>query len=226
VREIINWNEIAGSVIGLTPREAVQRQKTLVPLVREEPLQQEPGLVAGVDVSIKDGRAIAAVVVVRLSDMATVAESHWNGPAVFPYVPGLLSFREIPAIVPALERLETWPDVFMLDGHGRAHPRRFGLACHLGVLLGMPAFGVGKSLLVGRFEDPGLQRGDTAAITHGDDIIGWAVRTRTGVSPVFVSSGHLMSQEDCIRLTLRAGTKYRLPEPTRRAHALSRTIVH
>jgi deoxyribonuclease V len=226
LRGNVDWNELAGSVIGLTPREAVLRQKELVSFVREEPLQQEPGLVAGVDVSIRNGRATAAVVVVRLSDMATIAESHWNGPAVFPYVPGLLSFREIPAIVPALERLEAWPDVFMLDGHGRAHPRRFGLACHLGVLLEMPAFGVGKSLLVGRFEDPGLQRGDTAPIIHGDDIIGSAVRTRKGVSPVFVSSGHLMSQEDCIRVTLRSGTKFRLPEPTRRAHALSRAIVH
>jgi deoxyribonuclease V len=136
-------------------------------------------------------------------------------PCKFPYVPGLLSFREAPALLEVLAQLDPVPDVVFCDGQGRAHPRRLGLACHVGLLSGLPTVGVAKSLLCGGYREPGRTRGNSTRLTHRGETVGRVVRTRTGVRPVFVSVGHLATLHDAVRLTLRYTNGFRLPEPTR-----------
>ena len=204
----------------VTPREAVEVQRRLEARVRETPLGAVR-TVGGLDVSVRGDRVRAAAVVLDAETLAVVDQAIWEGPVVFPYVPGLLSFREIPALLPALERLEALPDVLVLDAHGRAHPRRFGLACHLGVLLDRPAIGVAKSLFVGTFADLGLEKGDTAPLVHRGETVGMAVRTRAHVKPVFVSAGHRCTLADAVALALRTTGRFKIPEPTRLAHLLS-----
>jgi deoxyribonuclease V len=138
----------------------------------------------------------------------------------FPYIPGLLSFREAPVCIEAVEKLKTEPDVFIIDGQGIAHPRRFGLAAHLGLFFDKPTIGCAKSRLTGMFEEPPPEKGGHTLLKHKDEIIGAVLRTRTNVKPVFVSVGNKCLLEDAIRITLACTTKYRLPEPTRRAHQL------
>lgn len=206
----------------LTPREAVAVQRELAEHVREVPLPHPPRTVAGLDVSIRGDVAQVAIAVLDAQTLGLVEESVLRGPVTFPYVPGLLSFREIPMILPALERLSALPDVLMLDGQGRAHPRRMGLACHLGVLLDRPALGVAKSVLVGRFGDLAPDKGAHVPMHHRDEIVGEAVRTRANVSPVYVSVGHRITLAEAVSLTLATSGRYRIPEPTRQAHLLSR----
>ncbi|WP_448192806.1 deoxyribonuclease V [Azospirillum sp. sgz301742] len=141
---------------------------------------------------------------------------------VFPYVPGLLSFREVPAMAAALALLPEPPDLVLVDGQGIAHPRRFGLACHLGVVTGLPTIGVAKSRLIGRYEEPGRERGSSSPLWHRREIVGVALRTRDGTNPLFVSAGHRVSLQTCVDLVLRVTPKWRLPEPIRLADALSR----
>ena len=204
----------------ITPTDAVAVQRGLEPLVRETPLGHVR-TVAGLDVSVREDRVRAAVVVLDAETLHVVDQAIWDGPVAFPYVPGLLSFREIPALLPALDRLQALPDVLMLDAHGRAHPRRFGLACHLGVLLDRPALGVAKSVYVGSYDDLGEEKGSTAPLVHRGETVGMAVRTRARVLPVFVSAGHRITLEDAVGLTLRTTGRFKLPEPTRLAHRLS-----
>ena len=207
----------------LTPPAAVALQRELAPLVREAPLDLAAvRTVAGLDVSVRDDRVRAAVVVYDVRERAVVDRAVWEGPTPFPYVPGLLSFREVPAILPALEQLAALPDVYMLDAQGRAHPRRFGLACHLGVLLDAPALGVAKSILVGRVEgDLGAAKGSGAPLVHRGETVGQALRTREGVKPVYVSVGHRTTLRDAARLTLALAERWKLPQPTHLAHRLS-----
>ncbi|MEL6614622.1 MAG: endonuclease V [Bacteroidota bacterium] len=206
----------------VSPREAVQIQRDLAPRVREVPLAQEAvRAVAGLDVSVRDDRVRAAIVVMDVDAMEVVDQAIWEGPTPFPYVPGLLSFREVPAILPALEDLSAMPDVLMLDAHGRAHPRRFGLACHLGVLLDRPALGVAKTLLVGRHGPLAEIKGSTADLVHKQEIVGKVVRTRERVKPVYVSVGHRITLPDAVALTDRLATRFKLPMPTHLAHRLS-----
>ena len=141
-------------------------------------------------------------------------------PTRFPYVPGLLSFREAPALAAVFRKLRSEPDAFMFDGQGYAHPRRFGLACHMGVLLDRPAFGCAKSVLVGDFDLLGKAQWSTAPLIHDGEQVGFAVRTRPGVQPVFLSVGHRMSLRSAVALPRMCTTRYRIPEPTRRADAL------
>ncbi|MEM6326857.1 MAG: endonuclease V [Bacteroidota bacterium] len=204
----------------VSPTEAVEVQRRLAPLVREAPLP-DVRTVAGLDVSVRDDRVRAAAVVYDVSTRSVVDHAIWEGPASFPYVPGLLSFRELPALVSVLERLREPPGVYMLDAHGRAHPRRFGLACHLGVLLDAPALGVAKSLLVGRHGPLAEPKGSTSDLTHRGEIVGCAVRTREGVKPVYVSVGHRLTLPDAVRLTLHLAERWKLPQPTHLAHRLS-----
>jgi len=206
----------------VTPREAVAIQRDLAEHVRFEPLSSSIETVAGVDVSVRGDRVRTAIVVLRMNDFDVVDHVTWEGPVAFPYVPGLLSFREMPAVLPALDRLSTEPDVFILDAQGYAHPRRFGLACHLGVLLDRPAIGVAKTRLVGRHDAPGPEKGDRAPLVHNDETIGSVVRTRERVNPVFVSVGHRATLDDAVDLTLRCATRYKLPMPTHLAHRLSK----
>jgi deoxyribonuclease V len=206
----------------VSPREAIQIQRSLAELVREEPLTKLVETVAGVDVSVRGDRAQAAIVVLKLPEFEVIDRALWQCDVPFPYVPGLLSFREMPAILPALEKLRVWPDVFMTDSQGRAHPRRFGLACHLGVILDHPAVGVAKSLLVGHYDNLAEDAGASVPLVHKGETIGVALRTRARVNPVFVSVGHQMTLEDAVALTLRCTTKYKIPEPTRHAHNYSK----
>ena len=206
----------------VSPTEAVEIQRQLAPLVREEPLDFEAvRTVAGLDVSVREDRVRAAVVVYDVRAQEVVDQAIWEGPVAFPYVPGLLSFREVPAILPALEKLRQLPDVYMLDAQGRAHPRRFGLACHLGVLLEAPALGVAKSILVGRHAPLAEAKGSAEPLVHKGETVGLALRTREGVHPVYVSVGHRITLRDAGRLALRLAVKYKLPQPTHLAHRLS-----
>ena len=206
----------------VSPGEAVAIQRELAAHVREEPLGKEVETVAGLDVSIRGDLVQAAVSVLRLPELEIVDEAVWRDEVRFPYVPGLLSFREMPAVLPALASLSIRPDVFMTDSQGRAHPRRFGLACHLGVLLDWPALGVAKSRLTGRYEEPEAEKGARAPLRHRGETVGTVLRTRTGVNPVYVSVGHRMTLDEAVGLTLACTSRYKLPEPTRLAHHLSR----
>jgi deoxyribonuclease V len=207
----------------VSPAEAVAIQRELESFVREEPLPEPVKTVAGIDVSIRGNEAQAAVVVLQLPELSIIDRALWRGPVTFPYVPGLLSFREVPAILPALAQLTVRPDVLITDSQGRAHPRRFGLACHLGVLLDHSAAGVAKSLLVGRYQDLGLEKGALAPLLHRGEIVGAALRTRDSVQPVYVSAGHRITLDDAVRLALACTTRYKIPEPTRLAHVYSKS---
>ena len=174
-------------------------------------------LVAGVDVGFEQGGALAraAVAVLRLADLAPVDQAIARRPTAFPYVPGLLSFREIPAVLDALAALRTRPQLLVCDGQGLAHPRRFGLACHLGWILDVPCIGVAKSRLLGSFNPPAQRRGAAAPLVDADEVVGAALRSRVGVKPVFVSIGHR------IALSMACIGRYRVPETTRHAHRLA-----
>lgn len=205
----------------LSPADALEEQRRVAALVRETPLAAPPRLIAGTDVSFRGDVAHAVVTVLDAETLETVETATYTGETPFPYIPGLFSFREIPVLLPAFERLRVRPDVVMCDGQGRAHPRRVGLACHLGVVLDVPAFGVAKSLLVGRYEALGEAKGSTAPLVHRKETVGVALRTRERILPVFVSTGHRITLDEAIALTMQTTTRFKIPEPTRRAHAVS-----
>lgn len=203
----------------VTPREAAELQARLRDrVVRSGSLRART--VAGVDVSEKDGTARAAVVVLR--HLEPVEEAVAEMPIAFPYVPGLLSFRELPPILEAWKNLRTKPDVVIVDGQGYAHPRRFGLACHLGVLLDLPAIGCAKSRLVGEHAVPPPERGAWTPLVDEGEVIGAALRTQPGRNVVYVSIGHRVTLQSAIRVVLECAPRYRLPEPQRLADRLSR----
>lgn len=179
--------------------------------------------VAGVDIGFEDGGRTtrAAVAVLDFPGLSPVDEVIVRRPTAFPYVPGLLSFRELPAALDAFAALGATPDLILCDAQGFAHPRRFGLACHLGWLLDTPCIGVAKSRLIGTFAPPAEERGAWSPLIDGEEVIGAAVRTRAGVRPVFVSIGHAVGLESAIRLTLACTPRYRLPATTRHAHRLA-----
>lgn len=179
--------------------------------------------VAGLDVGPEgDGRVMrAAVAVLSFPDLKTADQVVARRPASFPYIPGLLSFREIPALLDALARLGALPDLLLCDGQGLAHPRRFGFACHLGVLTGIPSIGVAKSLLVGEHAPLPQARGSWRPLVHKGEVVGAALRTRADVAPVYVSIGHKVSLATAIDYVLACAPKYRLPETTRAAHRLA-----
>jgi deoxyribonuclease V len=179
--------------------------------------------VAGVDVGFEDQGKItrAAVVVLRLDDLSLIEQVIARQPTRFPYIPGLLSFRECPAILAALEKLTVLPDLLLCDGQGIAHPRRFGIACHLGVLTNLPSIGVGKSRLVGKHGPVPDTRGDWTPLVDRRETVGAVLRTRTGVSPIFVSPGHRISLPTAIDYVMACTTRYRLPETTRAADKLA-----
>jgi deoxyribonuclease V len=179
-----------------------------------------PGLIAGVDVSVnRFARAgSAAVVVLRYPAMEIVETALTAEPIEFPYVPGLLTFREAPLILAAFEKLAVTPDLVMVDGQGIAHPRRIGLASHLGLCLGIPAIGCAKSRLIGQYEEPGSGAGSCSELKDNGEVIGAVVRTRSDVKPVYVSIGHLIDLSSAVQCVLACCRGYRLPEPTRRAH--------
>lgn len=210
----------------VSPERARRIQCNLGEHVIIEPLRPSPEVVAGVDVSVRDGRSRAAVVILALPDLQPLEAVTATRPTEFPYVPGLLAFREGPVTLDALEKLSSSPDILIFDAHGYAHPLHFGLATHLGVLLDKPSVGCAKSRLCGHYEEPEEHRGSWSPLYGGaererDEVIGAVVRTRDGVNPVFVSVGHRVDLESAIALVLTCARPYRLPETTRWAHRVA-----
>ncbi|MFD8736258.1 endonuclease V [Streptomyces sp. NPDC059618] len=185
------------------------------------------GRVTGVDVAYDDERDVvaAAAVVLDAATREVVAEATAVGPVSFPYVPGLLAFREIPAVLAALDALPCPPGLVVCDGYGLAHPRRFGLAAHLGVLTGLPTIGVAKNPFTFSYEEPGARRGSASPLLAGSEEVGRALRTQDGIKPVFVSVGHRVGLDNACAHTLALTPRYRLPETTRRADALCRAAL-
>ena len=229
----------------LSYSQAVDLQKRLACKVQFTPLKKTPKLIAGLDCALsKDSQRIVATAVVlraqnvikglwprcfdfakqnggvKLPDFELIETATASQKVTFPYIPGLLSFREAPACIAAVEKLKAEPDVFIICGQGIAHPRRLGLAAHLGLFFDKPTIGCAKSRLTGYFEEPPLEKGAYSLLKDKDEAIGAVVRTRTNVKPVFISVGNKCRLDDAIKITLDCTTKYRLPEPTRLAHQL------
>ncbi len=207
----------------LTPARARHIQNVLAPRVDLAGAPTRVDRVVGVDTAFRDGGRVtlAAACVLAFPGFKCIETAIATAPTRFPYVPGLLAFRELPAVVPALERLRSSVDVIVCDGHGVAHPRRFGLGCHIGLLTGVPTLGVAKSRYVGTHDLPGRGRGDWRWLYHRGEAVASVLRSRTGVRPVFVSPGHRMDQARARELALRLAPRYRLPEPTRAADWLA-----
>ena len=225
IKKLHNWN--------LPYSEAIVLQKSLSEKVQLVELKDKPQTIAGIDCALsRDKQRIIAVAIVL--ELQTPQKSLWGsaeypifevietanaiGKLTFPYIPGLLSFRESPVCITAVEKLKTEPDAFLIDGQGVAHPRRLGLASHLGLFFDKPTIGCAKSRLTGTYEEPASEKGEFSQLKDGDETIGAVVRTRTNVKPVFVSVGNKCLLEDAIKITLVCTTKYRIPEPTRLAH--------
>lgn len=208
----------------VTPARARELQRELAARVdRHDPPGFAPQRVAGVDVGFEDGGATtrAAVVVLDIDTLQPLDCAIARRPTHFPYVPGLLSFREIPAVLDALALLQTLPDVLLCDGQGIAHPRRLGIAAHLGVLTGLPSLGVAKSLLTGSHGEVPEQPGQWTPLLDRGETIGAVLRTRAGCKPVYISGGHRISLATAVALVLRCTTRYRLPETTRWADGIA-----
>ncbi len=202
-----------------SPQQAVALQREMRGLVQVTPLPGPARFLAGVDAAFSrcGTTCYAAAVLWDLETGSVIETTHGSAPVTMPYIPGLLSFREAPALLAALSRLERQPDVLLCDGQGIAHPRRFGIACHIGLVTGLPALGCAKSRLVGRHRTPGPRRGSRAALMDASERIGTVLRTRDGVKPLYVSVGSGLTLPEAERLALRSATRYRLPEPTRLA---------
>jgi deoxyribonuclease V len=232
-RELHRWD--------LKPAEAIALQEELRRQIKIQPLDRKIKLIAGCDVSFDKNSDIvyAGVLIVSLPDMRVVDKATAVVKINFPYIPGLLSFRETPALLRAWEKLSTAPDAVMLDGQGLAHPRRFGIACHFGLITELITLGCAKTVLVGRYKEPGQKAGSHSPLVDRDEVVGAALRTKDGSEPVFVSVGHMIDLSGAIDLTLRCvrgylpdaspslfdlaptgKPKYRIPEPTRLAHIM------
>ncbi len=225
IKKLHNWN--------LSYAEAMALQKKLGQTVQFIKLKTEPKTIAGIDCALsKDGQnIIASAIVLRIHtakkglwepisqpDFEIIEKTTASEKLTLPYIPGLLSFRESPACLAAVEKLKTEPDLFMIDGQGLAHPRRLGLASHLGLFFDKPTIGCAKSRLTGTFNEPPPDKGAHSPLKDKEEIIGAVVRTRANVKPLFISVGNKCTLEDAIKITLDCTTKYRLPEPTRLAH--------
>jgi len=205
----------------VSPEEAMAIQQELRGRVSTERGFDEVHTVAGVDVGFKEDVARAAVVVLSYPGLEPLAQSVAEVTVRFPYIPGLLAFREAPAVLAALEKLTTDPDLFIFDAQGLAHPRRMGLATHIGVLVDRPSIGCAKSRLCGDHAEPAAEAGSYTYLYDGDEVIGAVVRTRTGVAPLYVSIGHKIDLETAIEFVLQCCRGYRLPETTRYAHRVA-----
>lgn len=205
----------------LSPQEAFAQQNELASRVEREPRLGPVRRVAGVDVSVRNDVSRAAVVVLDFKGMTPLDYAIATRPVSFPYIPGLLAFREGPVVLDALERLATTPDLLIFDGQGLAHPRRLGIASHIGLLVDMPAVGCAKSRLCGQHDEPGQEPGSYAPLLDRGELVGAVLRTRQGVKPVYVSIGHRVDLETSIKYVLACCRGYRLPETTRWAHRVA-----
>jgi deoxyribonuclease V len=208
-----------------TPEDAEEIQDRLKPLMIESPGPQKLTTVAGLDVAYADDRLAAAVVVLDATTFEVLAEATAVDEPTFPYIPGLFAFRELPALVAALRKIELVPDLLVCDGHGLAHPRGFGLACHLGILTGLPTIGVGKTHLIGSYAPVGSTRGSYSPLLYENRTVGRVVRTQEDVKPVYVSVGHRIDLDTATRHLLDLTPRYRLPETTRQSDQLSRRAL-
>jgi deoxyribonuclease V len=218
IKKLHNWN--------LSYSRAIALQKQLSEKVQLIELKNQLKTIAGIDCAFSRDkkRIIACVVLLKLPGFEPIETENAVQKLTFPYIPGLLSFREAPACIAAVEKLKNEPDAFIIDGQGIAHPRRFGLACHLGLFFDKPTVGCAKSRLTGSFEEPAPEKGSYSLLKDGGEVIGAVVRTRTNIEPVFVSVGNKCSLKNAIEITLDCTTKYRIPEPTRLAHQLVSTL--
>jgi deoxyribonuclease V len=205
----------------VSPAEAMAIQQRLRDKVSQESDFAQVRTVAGVDVSVKDDIAKAAVVVLDYPDLTPIDQSTAEQPVPFPYIPGLLAFREGPVVLRALEKLVTEPDLFIFDAQGLAHPRRMGLATHIGLIIDRPSIGCAKSRLCGTHHEPGPERSAYTYLRDGNEIIGAVVRSRSEVQPVYISIGHKIDLETAINYVLNCCRGYRLPETTRWAHRVA-----
>ncbi|MDH3975893.1 MAG: deoxyribonuclease V [Deltaproteobacteria bacterium] len=214
IPEIPSWN--------VSTAEAVEIQKALSKRVLLKPLAKAVHRVAGIDVSYDRGsdHFHSAIVVFSFPEMEPVEMVTASSRVTFPYIPGFLSFREGPVVMEAFKKLIKKPHLLIFDGQGIAHPRRLGIASHLGVLLGIPSIGCAKSRLCGEYNEPGSEKGDSSPLKIGNDELGLVLRSKRGVKPLFVSPGHLIDVKGSKAMVLAATGKYRLPEPTRQAHLL------
>ncbi len=208
----------------LDPKAAIALQRELAPqLISDAPIALHCiTSVAGVDVSVRRKQSRAAAVVMSYPQLDTIEIARAERETSFPYIPGLLAFREGPVILDALRQLRCEPDAFIFDGMGQIHPRKMGIAAHLGLWLQRPTVGCGKTHFIGEFVEPATEKGSSSALNHRDEQIGAVLRTRAGVKPVYVSVGHRADLASAIQLTLSATTRYRLPEPVRAAHNAAR----
>ncbi|MGD2269668.1 MAG: deoxyribonuclease V [Desulfobacterales bacterium] len=204
-----------------SPSDAIALQKRLAAKVIRKSTLKLPATVAGVDTGYSNGMARAAVVNLKYPSLEPAGHAVSSGRVDFPYIPGLLSLREGPVILEALAKLTPAPDLLIVDGHGIAHPRRFGLACHIGLLADIPSIGCAKTKLLGAYDELGPERGSFSYLIDQGEIIGAVLRTRSNVKPVFVSIGHKVNLKECIEFVLNCCRGYRLPETTRRADRLS-----
>lgn len=214
IRSLHAWNP--------TPKEAVRIQESLSHRIVLGPLACTVRLVAGIDVSFskKTKTGWAGIVVFTYPELQTIEKKWSAGKVEFPYIPGLLSFREIPLILKALKGLKTDPDLFLCDGQGIAHPRGMGLASHLGLLIDKPTIGCAKKRLVGEYGEIYEQKGAISPLHYKGREVGAVVRTRAGVKPVFISPGYKVGVEEAVGTILQCAQRYRIPEPLRRAHTL------
>lgn len=203
----------------LTPRQAIRLQERLRDRVEFTDRLERVRYVAGADMAFdpETEMAFGGVIVYHFPELEEVERRVARRRLRFPYVPGLLSFREAPILLAAFARLQTEPDVILVDGHGRAHPRGFGLACHLGVLFDKPAIGCAKSLLVGEHAAPGSRAGSTSPLSFQGKKVGMVLRTRAGVRPIYVTQGHAVSLKTAVALVRKCCDGFRIPKPTREA---------
>ncbi|MEW8406078.1 MAG: deoxyribonuclease V [Candidatus Thiodiazotropha taylori] len=207
----------------LTPKDAIALQKQLSSQVIQVDQMSHPQRIAGVDVGFEAAGKVtrAAIAILEFPSLQLVEQAIARVPTRFPYIPGLLSFREVPAILQAIEKLSGPPDLLLCDGQGLAHPRRFGLACHLGLLTDIPSIGVAKTRLIGTHEALSQKKGSWLPLIDREEVIGAVVRSRSGVKPIYVSIGHRISLSSAVNYVLAATTHYKLPETTRAAHHLA-----
>lgn len=208
----------------LSPQQAIELQKQFAyEVITEDKFDAPVKTVAGIDLGydMKTNKSRAVVVVLKFPELELIESAEAIMPIQFPYVPGLLSFRETPVAIKALEKLQNAPDLILCDGQGIAHPRRFGIACHIGLITGVPSIGVAKSLLVGKYGALGEERGSSAPLVHRSREVGVVLRTKNKVQPLYVSVGHKISIETAIDYVLQCAPKYRLPETTRLADQMA-----
>lgn len=206
--------------LDVTPQQAVQIQQELKKKINIQPLDGEVKTVGGADISFDLGSDLihAAIVILELSSLEPVARCLVTAPMNFPYIPGLLAFRELPVLLKAWDQLAKKPDVLILDGHGLAHPRRMGIATHFGIEIDHPAIGCAKNILTGSHGKLDTEKGSTAALMDDGEKVGFALRSRTNVNPIYVSPGHKLSFQDAYDIVMQVLTKYKLPRTTRLAH--------